>query len=1081
MKTKALALVIAAGQTMCAMAAYAQTSTTGAIKGVIVDAAGNEPVAGAVVVASSPAMQGTQTELTDNSGAYFFSSLPPGSYEVHVYYNNGRWARGNIAVPLGKVVGVNIAIDLEKAGSSETIRIDGRAPVIDQGSTKTGVVIDDEYTRNIPTGRTFLGVLGAAAGSQGDDYGISFGGATSAENMYVIEGVNVTDNAYGGAVAQGGGETTTSLPNEFVRETEVITGGYNAEYGRATGAVVNVVTKSGGNEFHGSLFGYYTPGQLSPQGRALPSEGSSIVGQSELDYLASFGAEVGGPIIKDRLWFHVGANPVVTGIDVHRIVNSFVDEDGDGVPDRDPSTGFSRTREVDRTELRRASTQYLFHGKLSFALSPEHQGALAVFGSPGTRDVYRTVTGPQHAGLVELEDGAADVSGKWTSKFNNNRTQLDAVVGAHRNRLNEVPKLAGGSAPMVRFDYEVPLSTFGALEPGGAVPEACRDGGANDPFPMITNCPVRFYNAGGVGSRDTQTSDRLSAALKLTQRVQAAGHHQFKVGADVEDNRYDKLTDYTSGSIYTYNPNDVRVRRLYTVSDSGDVPCGEDFDGDGQGDARCAFQPHGLRSDTRTQNLAAFVQDEWSVRPNVTVNAGLRWEQQTAYYADHLRGSVSALTGEPIPDVAFALKNMFAPRVGAIYDWTEEGRSKAYGHWGRYYESVPLDINARAYGGEVLRISRIPTSQCTEAGQAVMGPGDASCNLDAALSDGLLATGSGALIVPRLKPQYLDEFVAGIEYELFENFKVGSAYIHRELGRVIEDVSLDGGNTYILANPGEAVAASDIAALRSQARLAEAAGNMERAGFLRSQADSFEKVDIFDPPTRTYDALQLSASKRFSSDFMMLASYTFSKTRGNFPGLFSPETGQLDPNLTSMYDLPELMANRYGDLPHDKPHLLKVDGYYVQDAGELGQFTFGLSGRAGSGRPVNVLGAHSMYGFGESYILPRGAGGRTELTTQLDARLIYGRNIGSGQRIEAFVDLLNLLNTQTTTGVDEDYTYEDVNPIVGGDRGDLAHLKAIDPTTGRTSSALASKNPNYGNPTADQAVFSARLGIRLTF
>ena len=97
-------------------------------------------------------------------------------------------------------------------------------------------------------------MLGAAAGSQDDLYGVSFGGSTSAENIYIIEGINTTDPAYG--------LQSTNLPNEFIQETELITGGYNAEYGRSTGGVVNVLTKSGGNEFHGTVFTYFTPGAL---------------------------------------------------------------------------------------------------------------------------------------------------------------------------------------------------------------------------------------------------------------------------------------------------------------------------------------------------------------------------------------------------------------------------------------------------------------------------------------------------------------------------------------------------------------------------------------------------------------------------------------------------------------------------------------------------------------------------------------------------------------------------------------------------------------------------------------------------
>ena len=115
----------------------------------------------------------------------------------------------------------------------------------------------------------------------------------------------------------GFGGLSSNLPNEFIQETEVITGGYNAEFGRATGGIVNVVTKQGSNEFHGSVFGYFQPGALIANAKAIQREGGSIDSQTDLDYRYDIGAELGGPIIKDKLWFHVGFNPSFAHDDDH--------------------------------------------------------------------------------------------------------------------------------------------------------------------------------------------------------------------------------------------------------------------------------------------------------------------------------------------------------------------------------------------------------------------------------------------------------------------------------------------------------------------------------------------------------------------------------------------------------------------------------------------------------------------------------------------------------------------------------------------------------------------------------------------
>ncbi|HUH06028.1 MAG TPA: TonB-dependent receptor, partial [Kofleriaceae bacterium] len=511
----------------------------------------------------------------------------------------------------------------------------------------------------------------------------------------------------------------------------------------------------------------------------------------------------------------------------------------------------------------------------------------------------------------------------------------------------------------------------------------------------------------------------------------------------------------------------------FTVGTGGiEAPCGSDINNDGVEDATCTFRPDGLLADTSTQNLGAYAQDSWSVLPNLTLNAGVRWEQQTLYVADSVRGLTSPTTGEPIPDVAFKINDMFAPRLGVVYDPTKEGKAKIFGHWGRFYESIPMDINARAYGGEVFNVNILLPDQCDPADPIN------TCDVDNAVV-ALYFGGGEEMVTPGLGGQYLDEVILGGEYEVLADLKVGANLVRRGLGRVIEDVSTDGANTYIIANPGE-IDLGEVQKIRDEAD-AIRGSDPDRAAFLDFQADMFEGVGSFDKPNREYNALQLTAERRFTKDLMVKASYTYSQTKGNFPGLFSPETGQLDPNLTSMYDLPELMANRYGELAADRPHLLKIDGYYRYVAPDIGLFTFGTSIRAASGSPYNTLGAHPLYGNGESYILPRGTGGRSPFTTRADTHVAYGRALAGGRIVEAFADVFNVFNQQPEVRVDEIYTFDDVNPIVGGDKNDLEHLKAISPATGYSTASVVEVNPNYSNTTTRQAPLSVRFGLRFTF
>ena len=184
------ALLFGGGSLIHSNDAHAQAgATVGQLRGVVRDKAESGPAVGATVVATSPALQGEQVVITDENGQYFVTALPPGVYTLTVYYNDQTFSRSNVLVQIGKEVVVNVTVDSKASvgkPKGEVINISGNAPIVDQGSTKTGLTLTDDYTNNIPTGRTFGAVIGAAAGAQADasaaGAGISFAGATDLEN-----------------------------------------------------------------------------------------------------------------------------------------------------------------------------------------------------------------------------------------------------------------------------------------------------------------------------------------------------------------------------------------------------------------------------------------------------------------------------------------------------------------------------------------------------------------------------------------------------------------------------------------------------------------------------------------------------------------------------------------------------------------------------------------------------------------------------------------------------------------------------------------------------------------------------------
>ncbi len=1117
MKTHKLLLAVVLGGTgtlagglVAPSAVHAQSSTSGAIQGRITDTKTGEPLAGVTIVATSGAS--SQTGITEDDGTYKITGLPPGDYLVTFFFGDSTIERKGVNVGVQKTTPVFQKIDTQSA-VSETIYVDDKAPAIDPTSTSQGITIDREYTKNIPVpGRTFESALGAAAGSQNDGVGVAFSGSSSLENQYYVDGVNTTGLRYG--------SVGSPVINEFIEEIEVITGGYNAEYGRATGGVVNVVTKTGTNEFEGVVFVYAKPGFLSAARDRTPTEASSIDARADLTVDTNGGAIISGPVIKDKLWFVIAAAPSYTQTTITRTTKRRTDcrkvlDSGalsncdprtstaggfaDGQPDVDPETGFYFVDELHTRKLRPYAYGANLLGKLNYAVSPEQQGQLSVTALPSESHGYGVYGLPSTTNF-DASSLTADVSAKWTSKFNDNKTEVEAVVGWHGDRAKQQTRdVAARTIPQehLLFGNLGQWSRITGANEAMETQAGCADGaGSGDPYELIENCPDEGvgYRVGGGGGFVDDVEDRYAAKLSLTQRVKALGSHEIKAGVDIEDNRLRQPRAYTGG-VFFQNRLDrdiVFANRWVQVAPAGTTDRKFDMEcGDMTTPVACRFigqTGEGAEVNGQTVNWSAYLRDSWQIRPNLTFNYGMRYEEQRLRFAEYLRDELDPVTSKPYGKNAMELTNMWAPRLGLLYDWTREGRSKIYGHWGRFYESVPMNINARSFAGEVNYRAQFSTAQgpgdprppCGTAPEGYGGPSGNGCDPTMPNSTDLVGI-NGSLVAPGIKPQYMDEAILGVEYEIAEDLKLGVAYQNRSVGRVIEDVSTDNANTYIIANPGEWSTEEET---KLQARI-DGTDDVAEKARLQRLMNFFKDIRVFDPPTRDYHALQFTVTRRFSKALYLQGSYTYSKTVGNYPGLISYDNGQVDPNISSQYDLVELLANRYGPLPQDRPHYIKVDGYYTFDLKQAGELTTGVRARALSGVPRDVLAAHYRYGRGESFLLPRGEIGRTNFDSSIDLHVGYSRKLSKGMELEVYGDVFNVFNRQGVGSIDEEYTSRSSsNPIVGGTYEDLIFAKEVEdleaPIGAETNRPIR-PNPNFANTSSRYAPLSAQFGARLTF
>jgi hypothetical protein len=257
-----LAVLAVAGVTFAASVARAQEATTGTIAGQVLDSQGLA-IPGATVTVTSP--QGQRTFVTDAEGRFHAAFLTPGAHDIRIELQGFRPVTlDRIDVQLGERVTLP-AITLRVGAVTEQVEVVGAPPVVDTASSAIGATLDSQFLERLPTQRQVSDVVYLAPGVGTSGFvgraNPSISGASGLENQYVIDGINVSNTGYGGVGSYSivFGSLGTGVPFDFIDEVHVRTGGYSAEFGQATGGIVQAVTKSGGNQFSGSGFAFTAP------------------------------------------------------------------------------------------------------------------------------------------------------------------------------------------------------------------------------------------------------------------------------------------------------------------------------------------------------------------------------------------------------------------------------------------------------------------------------------------------------------------------------------------------------------------------------------------------------------------------------------------------------------------------------------------------------------------------------------------------------------------------------------------------------------------------------------------------------
>ncbi len=611
----------------------ASGQTTGKISGRITDPSGT-PLPGVTVEITSPSLQGTRSGVTDPDGLFRFPAIPPGNYRVQASLS-GFWpASMTLTVTLDASVAADLTLRLE---TSEEVIVSGEAPSIDRSSTTTGTNYTSDVIDHLPVARNYADIVKSNPGvstdrgvTEGRSLALSIYGATSAENQWIIDGVNTT-NVFKGVQGK-------AINNEFVQEVEVKTGGYQAEYGRALGGVVNVITKSGGNEFHGDAFAYYDSTGTSAE-KQFKSGDSGIAEMRVADgERFDYGFDLGGFLLKDRLWLFGAYNRVGLQGDLSRVQAST------HVP-ADAKFPFD-------------SAENLYSGKLTWNAATSTTAVGTIFADPSTTSGAAGADPRQGLGFGDVAPPVSLEPSTWYSSrsqggtdFGLRLTQLfGSNVIADTSRLlpqgSKRPRL-----PLIEIRY---------------VDQTCVGGMPGSPcaFPPEPNSVTGGYGAVG-GPADHSVSSRRQYAGGATLY---SGNHEIKAGGDYVDGRT-SATSFATGEQLVWIRNEqgqtYYVHRYFAVSpnDPTVVP---------------TFQ-----ASARVLDYGLYVQDSWRVAQGLTVDVGLRWDGERTH--DY--------TGRTV----LRFSNEWQPRVGVAWDPWQDGKTKLYAFAGRFSYALPTVAAALSF------------------------------------------------------------------------------------------------------------------------------------------------------------------------------------------------------------------------------------------------------------------------------------------------------------------------------------------------------------------------------------------------
>lgn len=877
---RALALLGAGVTTTVIMPApaAAQDFTNLTASGRVTDASGNG-IAGATVLVRSNNQGFERTVTTDSSGGYRVPQLPSGVYTFVITGPDGATFT-DANVELGQDTAAN-TFELGTAagvagadGGAEIVVTGRRVRAVDFERTTTGAVIElGDLATRVPVARDLTSVVLLAPGTtQGDS---AFGnlpnirGGSVAENAYFINGLNITDFRNGlGSVP---------VPFDFYQTVDIKTGGFPAEFGRATGGIINAITKSGSNEFHGGILFNWEPDDLRS------NTDNTLFADNDSDFAERTDTviQLSGPIIKDRLFVY----GIYNFRDVKTTNGSTIAAGG---PDEFVVTGNNVLQDRNSSPFYGAKVDFIpIDGqRLEFTyFNTSSTTTRTIFGTAASGRRFNPTTNDPGGfdSQVLFRGGGENYVGRYTGTFTDWLT-VSAAYG--KNKSRDTTESTTPDLPSIINQ----LPGAGNRQLGNA----------------SANRTINF---------DERTFYRADADV----RFDFLGSHHIRGGYDREELESSAATTANGGAQITILQSTAATVRTFGI------PLGTQY-------IRSRFFLNG--GDFSSLNEAYYLQDSWQLFDNrLTLQLGVRNDRFSNANAD---GDVFYKSGNQwAPRLGFAFDPTGDNRT-KIYGNYGRYFLPVAANTNVRLAGTELDFERyNLFGGFGPGGRPISGAELTVInGRACPDGSGASCRIRA---DGVVAS-TESTVAKNLKSQAIDEYILGAEHRFNNRIRLGLFYTRTRLLDALEDAAIDpavrafcasinnvacanietsafsGTHQYVLINPGRnaTVTLSDVLPGETAIRTVE----------LSAEDLRYPKAE------RKYDAVTLTVDRDYDGTWSLGGSYTYSKLRGNYEGGVKSDNGQDDTGLTTDFDLPGLSLGSFGPSPNDRRHNIKLYGSY---------------------------------------------------------------------------------------------------------------------------------------------------------